>query len=243
MPEICTAEQADFRKAWQQNGAAKVAAFLSPHELGELRTAVNASYDLVQQHADDDPPTLAEYLVHHYKRWEGLWVKELRPYLDETRPGLRAQFDRVIAAAERRFRSLLDQEWRLEPNFTFVRRHRSTRKYLPWHIDADAAGIINTTDYCINTWLPLDPVGDVLPSLELIPGSNKMMQTVPSQEGKDKSRPDDWVKNNIVGESWIPHAVPGDAILFDHWTLHRTQRMEQENAVRTSCEFRFVRTS
>jgi hypothetical protein len=243
MPEICTVKEADFRKAWQQNGTAKVPAFLSPHELGQLRTAVNASYELVEQHADDDPPTLAEYLVHHYKRWEGLWVKELRPYLDEARPDLRAQFDCVIAAAERRFRSLFDQDWRLEPNFTFVRRHRSTRKYLPWHIDADAAGIINTTDYCINTWLPLDPVGDVLPSLELIPGSNKMMRTVPSQEGKDKSRSDDWVKNNIVGESWIPHAVPGDAILFDHWTLHRTQRMAQENAVRTSCEFRFIRTS
>ena len=86
MPEICTVKEADFRKAWQQNGTAKVPAFLSPHELGQLRTAVNASYELVEQHADDDPPTLAEYLVHHYKRWEGLWVKELRPYLDEARP-------------------------------------------------------------------------------------------------------------------------------------------------------------
>jgi hypothetical protein len=43
MPEICTAEQADFNKAWQQNGTAKVAAFLSPQELGELRTAVRTS--------------------------------------------------------------------------------------------------------------------------------------------------------------------------------------------------------
>jgi hypothetical protein len=43
MPETCTAEQADFRNAWQQNGTAKVAAFLSPHELGELRTAVDAA--------------------------------------------------------------------------------------------------------------------------------------------------------------------------------------------------------
>ena len=166
MPETCTAEQADFRNAWQQNGTAMVAAFLSPHELGELRSAVDARYELLRQHAADDP-----------------------------------------------------------------------------HIDADAAGIINATDYCINTWLPLDPVGDVLPSLELIPGSNKTMRNVPSMEGKEKSRSDDWVKSNIAGESWVPHAEPGDAILFDHWTLHRTQRMEQENAVRTSCEFRFVRTS
>ncbi len=200
MPEICTAEQADFSKAWQQNGTAKVAAFLSADELGELRAAVDASYDLLRQHADDDPPTLTEYLAHHFKRWDGIWVKELRPYLDGVRPQLREQFDSIIAAAERRFRSLFDQGWRLEPNFTFVRRHRSTRHYLPWHIDADAAGIINSTDYCINTWLPLDPVGDVLPSLELMPGSNKTMRTVPSREGKDKAREDDWVKANVGGE-------------------------------------------
>ena len=129
MPEICTAEQADFSQAWQQNGTAKVAAFLSPQELGELRTAVGASYDLL------------------------------------------------------------------------------------------------------------------LPSLVLIPGSNKTMRITPSREGKEEARPDDWVKANVPGESWVPHAMPGDAILFDHWTLHRTQRMEQDNAVRTSCEFRFVRTS
>ena len=187
-PKTCTAEQADFRNAWQQNGTAKVAAFLSPHELGELRTAVDASYELLRQHADDDPPTLTEFLADHYKRWDGIWVKELRGYLKQVKPDLLAQFDSAIAAAERRFRSLFDQNWRLEPNFTFIRRHRSARKYLPWHIDADAAGIINATDYSINTWLPLDPVGDVLPSLELIPGSNKTMRNVPSMEGKEKSR-------------------------------------------------------
>jgi hypothetical protein len=243
MPEICTAEQADFRTASQRDGTAKVTAFLSPDELGELRSAVDATYDLLRQHADDDPPTLTGYLADHYKRWDGIWIKELRGYLERVRPDLLAQFDRVIAAAERRFRELFDQNWRLEPNFTFVRRHRSTRKYLPWHIDADAAGIINATDYCINTWLPLDPVGDVLPSLELILGSNKAMRNIPSVEGSEKSRPDDWVKSNIGGESWIPHAVPGDAILFDHWTLHRTQRMLRDDVMRTSCEFRFVRTS
>jgi Phytanoyl-CoA dioxygenase (PhyH) len=242
MPETCTAEQS-FRDAFEKNGTAKVEAFLSPAELGQLRSAVDASYELLRQHADDDPPTLSEYLADHYKRWEGLWVKELQPYLAQTRPDLRDQFDGVIAAAERKFRTLFDDDWRLAPNFTFVRRHRSSRKFLPWHIDADAAGIINATDYCINTWLPLDPVGDDLPSLELIPGSNKTMRTVPTiNEGREKSRPEEWVKSHIGAESWIPRAMPGDAILFDHWTLHRTQRMERDDMMRTSCEFRFVRT-
>src|ERR1700683_2469867 len=102
MPEICTAEKADFSEAWQQNGTAKVTAFLSPDELGELRSAVDATYDLLRQHADDDPPTLTEYLADHYKRWEGIWVKELRGYLEQAKPDLLAHLDSVIAAAERR---------------------------------------------------------------------------------------------------------------------------------------------
>jgi hypothetical protein len=56
MPEICTAEKADFHEAWQRNGTAKVAAFQSPRDVGELRIATDASYDLLRQHVDDDPP-------------------------------------------------------------------------------------------------------------------------------------------------------------------------------------------
>jgi hypothetical protein len=183
------------------------------------------------------------YLADHFRRWEGLWLKELQGYLVQASPSVVALFDDVIATAEQRFRALFDQNWRLELNFTFIRRHRSSQKYLPWHIDADAAGIINTADYCINAWLPLDPVGDDLPSLELIPGSNRAMRGIPTLAGSEKSRTDDWVKDNIPGESWIPRAMPGDAIIFDHWTLHRTQPMVRSNIMRTSCEFRFVRAS
>jgi hypothetical protein len=109
MPETCAAEQADFRNALQQNGTAKMAAFLSPDELGELRTAVDATFDLPRQHADDDPPTLTEFHADHYKRWDGIWVKELRGYLEKVKPDLLAQFDCAIAAAERQFRSLFDR--------------------------------------------------------------------------------------------------------------------------------------
>jgi hypothetical protein len=208
----------------------------------ELRTAVDASYELLRQHADDDPPTLSEYLADHYKRWDGIWVKELRGYLEQTRPDILALFDGAIAAAERRFRALFDQKWRLEPNFTFIRRHRSTRHYLPWHIDADAAGILNSTDYCINSWLPLDPVGDVLPSLE-DPRLEQDDADHAKPGGQGESAPGRLGQGQCPRRILGTHAMPGDAILFDHWTLHRTQRMEQDNAVRTSCEFRFVRIS
>jgi hypothetical protein len=214
MPEIATAVQFNFSETWEQTGTAKVEGFLAPGPLRDLQAAVYSSYDLLRQHVDDDPPAMNVYLADHYKRWDGLWVKELQGYLRQNGPDILNLFDSAIAAAEERFRSLFDPNWRLEPNFTFIRRHRSTQKYLPWHIDADAAGILNTTDYSINAWLPLDPVGDELPSLELIPGSNKTMKNITSLEGGEKSRTDDWVRSNITGQSWVPRAIPGDAILF-----------------------------
>jgi hypothetical protein len=179
----------------------------------------------------------------HFKLWDGIWLKELRGFLKRFRPDIVGQYDYVIAAAETRFRSLFGQNWRLEPHFTFTRRHRSAKYYVPWHIDADAVGTVNSTDYSINVWLPLEPVGDLAPSLELLLGSGETMRNIPTQAGSDKSRSDDWVKDNVRGESWIPRAVPGDAIVFDHWILHRTQRIDQENVLRTGCEFRFVRSS
>jgi hypothetical protein len=41
-------------------------------------------------------------------------VKELGGYLDQEKPDIPALFYGVIAAAERRFRSLFDQNWRLD---------------------------------------------------------------------------------------------------------------------------------
>ena len=238
----CTAEQETFQELWQPKGVAKVEAFLSPRELTDLRTAVDISYDLLREHIDNDPPTLSEHLAMHFEKWDGLWIKELRGFLKQYKPEIWALFESVITAAEAKFRSLFDEEWKLEPQFTFIRRHRSSKLYLPWHIDADAAGTINSTEYSVNTWLPLDPVGDVAPSLELIPGSNKVMRNIAPIQRGERVRPDEWVKDNVGGQPWIPHAMPGDAIMFDHWTLHRTQRMMRDDIFRTSCEFRFLRS-
>jgi hypothetical protein len=233
--------RAVFHVEWERNGTAKVPEFLSPRDAAELRTATNASYDLLSRRLDRDPATVNEHLADHFRRWQGLWLKELWGFLDSDAPDIHGTLADLLATAQDRFRSLFDQTWALEPAFTFVRRHQSTRHYLPWHIDADAGSILNTTDYSINAWLPLDAVGDRAPSLELMPGSNQTMRTLPLLAHPNVSRDDEWVKVSVGGEPWVPRAVPGDAILFDHWTLHRTQRLADESASRISWELRFVR--
>ena len=236
-----TSALASFRAEWDRSGTAKIREFLPPEAVAELRAATNLSYDLLGRCLDEDPTGVNEHLADHYRRWQGLWFKELRGFLDRHDPDLLNMLTDLLGRAQGRFRSLFDDGWTLEPAFTFVRRHKSTRHYLPWHIDADAGSIINTTDYSINAWLPLEPVGDSTPSLELMTGSNRVMRTLPPLAHPETSRSHEWVKANVEGPPWTPRAALGDAILFDHWTLHRTQWLPEESAARTSWELRFVR--
>jgi ectoine hydroxylase-related dioxygenase (phytanoyl-CoA dioxygenase family) len=231
----------EFCDDWERTGAVKVNGLLPLRQLNELRAAVDASYDLLRQHVRDNPATVNVHLADHFIRWDGLWMKELLVFLDNIAPEILHQFNNAIHIAEEQFHSLFSEDWQFNSSISWVRRHRSTALYLPWHIDADGASLLKTADYSINMWLPLDPVGDDAPSLEFIPGSNKTMRNLPILATTEAYRTPEWVNENFTNQPWTPHAVPGDAILFDHWTLHRTQRVSRENVLRTSCELRFIR--
>src|SRR5215475_463057 len=88
-----------------------------------------------------------------------------------------------------------------------------------WHIDADTAP--RTHDLCMNVWVPLASVGKSLPSLELIQGSHRIMrlELPPPTANRDP----EWV-NERFAHSFreIPQLEPGDALIFDHFTMHRT---------------------
>jgi hypothetical protein len=105
-----------------------------------------------------------------------------------------------------------------------------------WHIDADTGP--KTDDLCMNVWVPLASVGKSLPSLELVQGSHQIMrlELPPPAVNRDP----DWV-NERFAHSFrkIPQLEPGDALIFDHYTMHRTQAMDSwEGVERVSCEFR-----
>jgi ectoine hydroxylase-related dioxygenase (phytanoyl-CoA dioxygenase family) len=110
-----------------------------------------------------------------------------------------------------------------------------------WHADADAATIFRVAASAINVWMPLDAVGTDLPSLEIVPRSHTAMRRVAMLTGKDRHRDDAFVRT--LGPSSIPQLQLGDALIFDQFTLHRTQNVGARQAVRKACEFRFVRRS
>ena len=110
----------------------------------------------------------------------------------------------------------------------------------PWHMDADTAGTAQGPERCINVWLPLQDVGSTTPSLEFVLGSHVQMKTM-EFVGTGYYRTDDSV-NALAGRKWRPVMRPGDAAVFDQYTLHRTQVLRSDQFARTSCEFRFLGT-
>jgi hypothetical protein len=89
-------------------------------------------------------------------------------------------------------------------------------------------------------WLPLTRVGGGAPSLEFLPASHRVMRDIPPLGGNARYRSDEWVRSTVPGRTWTPAAAPGDAILFDQFTLHRTQVADFADPSRLSCELRFV---
>jgi hypothetical protein len=95
-----------------------------------------------------------------------------------------------------------------EPDISAVRRHSTSSTNVVWHTDAEAAGT-KKYGYCITAWVPFDSVGLNRPTLEF-----------------------------QVGELVRFQMEPGDVVMFDHFTTHRTQPLTNP-LPRTSAEIRF----
>jgi ectoine hydroxylase-related dioxygenase (phytanoyl-CoA dioxygenase family) len=129
---------------------------------------------------------------------------------------------------------------RLIETHSVFRRHRDNGTHVGWHTDADAAGC-GSFDPCFNVWIPFAPVGRTEPSLELIPDSDPRMRLLPFRPIADNNWPDAWVKATFAAQDVLcPEMVPGDVLVFSHYTLHRTQPLASQTGERTSAEFRFT---
>jgi len=126
--------------------------------------------------------------------------------------------------------------------FSVVRRRVKHRTSMPWHVDAEAANTIRQ-DPCVNFWMPFAPVGNGRsPTLEFVLRSAPTMRRVPARRPSAETfRYDEWVKTHLGHcRRIIPVLEPGDVALFDHYTMHRTERVTGRYPVpRISAEIRF----
>jgi hypothetical protein len=106
-----------------------------------------------------------------------------------------------------------------------------------WHRDYRAA-FTQQGRIGLNFWVPLQHVGDELPSLELLPASGKVLleQAIP-----DLSFAEEAIQRYFPGQIPIaPELDPGDVIVFHYHTVHRTQPYASLPEDRLSAEFRFI---
>jgi Phytanoyl-CoA dioxygenase (PhyH) len=217
------------------NGAAVVRGFLSPEDAANLRRIVNEIYDFLGscEHISN------RLLDFHFHLWHGVWLRPLPAFLRKARPDLQQRYEQSLSAVEAQVGRTFGPGWRFFPKRSYFRRHFGMALKVPWHIDADAASIYRVAGSAINVWMPLDTVGTDLPSLDFVPRSHAVMRKVPLMTGKDKYRDDAFVET--IGAPETPQLTAGDALIFDQFVLHRTQNAGSADAVRTACEFRFVR--
>lgn len=133
-------------------------------------------------------------------------------------------------------------EYRFLPEKSYFRRAAiDTSSAVDWHCDAEAASMMSYGRDCITAWIPLEPVGLTLPSLEFVVGSNAILSEQSTHLMLSQNRPDDWVEE-LPGERMVPHINDlelGKAIVFSQYTLHRTQKLKVDRS-RTNCELRFT---
>ena len=120
-----------------------------------------------------------------------------------------------------------------------IRRMTDWNRRLQWHTDYHGGGA-SPYDPCFNIWLPLTAVGREQPSVELVRGSHRRMRELPPSE--TGAYTDEWVAEHFPPTDRIaPELSPGDALIFDHSTLHRTQSLDRETVSRMSIECRVTR--
>jgi len=217
------------------NGVIVVPGFLAADRTAQLQRTVDDIYlhlDSLHQFPD-------RRFGDSFRGWRGVWLKLLPKVLRQERPDLEARYNALLQSIEADVTRLLGRGWHFFAKRSYFRRHIGVAKAVPWHIDADAAGLYRVAASVINVWLPLDSVGDHLPSLDVVPRSHTVMRQVPLLTGNDLYRGDEFA--SAIGPHRTPRLEPGDALIFDQFSLHRTQRTGAEKSMRTACEFRFIR--
>ena len=219
------------------DGATVVRGFLAADDAANLRRTVDEIY-AVMDSSERFPDKL---LAANFRVWDGVWLKALPAFMHQARPDLAERYEQSLRLVESQIKRVLGPKWRYFPKRSYFRRHRGMGKKVGWHADADGATIFRIAASVINVWVPLDAVGTDLPSLEIVPRSHTALRGVAMLAGNNRSRDDAFV--SALGTSLVPQLELGDVLIFDQFLLHRTQNVGAEYAVRTACEFRFVRRS
>jgi Phytanoyl-CoA dioxygenase (PhyH) len=233
---------------FRSDGSLLIRAFFSPEEVETLKRIGNLSYAIGEAIAANAPPEqlpreIADgLLTRGYISWIRMkaWLGCSGTNLDAR---LAAIVDKVSAVAKAVY---ADPTARLLEGFSVIRRHRRSPRVgefttVPWHRDFSFVGPAGI-DRSVNFWIPLAEVGETAPSIEVIVGSHGYMVKVPDETPGITNIEEQWVADHLCGYlKWTPRCKPGDVMVFDHQTVHRTQPLAvQASMDRINFEMRWT---
>jgi ectoine hydroxylase-related dioxygenase (phytanoyl-CoA dioxygenase family) len=225
----------------RREGVAFFPSLLSPSDVADLKRIADQVYDLIE--APIAPPGPNAWLVREVATssatWGGIPIDHVKS-LAEDSSAAETCVSSIIETLARAAAPTSRSKATFRSELSYVRRHRNKLTFAPWHFDALAAGSIKQ-DPVFNAWVPLVDVGLNCPSLEFVPGSAHMMRSGGFDQKPDEPGfPTDlWMNTHANANHICAVMKPGDIVVFNHYTLHRTQVADFGNYTRTSAEMRF----
>lgn len=223
-----------IKDAYEASGNCVVRSVFSPADANTLRVGIASAFTqmLGSPEPKNGPNTLH---FSHLFHTQNAWMRRLLFWAFQTF---------TQSAAYRTYEELYGPRI-VFPLLKCIARYQRPdhlASHLPYHQDLDP-----TKDaHMMNTWVPLDRCGDVAPGLEAI--NVKVEELRPEiflSETRDKVGEDKWHRHNdfVTGKYGNysltrPIFEPGDGLLFDHFTMHRTYTDDGMTKGRMSVEFR-----
>jgi ectoine hydroxylase-related dioxygenase (phytanoyl-CoA dioxygenase family) len=222
----------------KRDGIAFLRSAISEQLVNEFRSLADAAYSLIENpdSISDDRASLAREVAKSSAQWGGIPIDHVISLsADKQRAAI--VLDEIKSTLASKIASRVSYLADFKSELSYVRRHRDTSTYAPWHFDAYAAGTIDH-DPVYNAWVPLVPVGHDKPGLEFIPGTSNNMRAERYEKWKDGYPANGWIAERRSKRVCVP-LQPGDIAIFDHYTLHQTQISDFQPYIRTSAEMRF----
>jgi ectoine hydroxylase-related dioxygenase (phytanoyl-CoA dioxygenase family) len=224
----------------RRDGVVLIPGAVSQEAISGLQRITDAEYDRL---ANPDSDVVRD-IASSSASWGGIAIDHVKSLAPDPKKAV-ALVDQSIGQLNAALRKLSVADPVFQSSLSYVRRHRNSATFAPWHLDAHAAGTINH-DPVFNAWMPLVAVGQNCPGLEFIVGAHQRTRAG-NYAHQDTEHPADagyptpsWIAENSADGKHVCFVMaPGDVIIFDHWTPHRTQVSEFPPYVRTSAEMRF----
>ena len=114
---------------------------------------------------------------------------------------------------------------------------------VPFHQDSSVMKLHSTR--ILNCWFPLDKAGGDSPTLEVVPIGLKELLPMGDGTGDGLYSHLQISENtldatNKLSQSWMPTMMPGDVLLLDSYTVHRTHQTAEMTTSRRDFELRFA---